>query len=92
MAVMRLPEAKEWTGHPSRRQMAECDANCLLCGRPIVEAKSVAVWLVGRGGHLATNDEPLDDDPGQMGVHFIGSGCAKKIPKAFHLDHNTGSD
>jgi len=90
MAIMRLPECAEWRGVPSPRQAAHSDAECVLCGRPIIEAKSVAVWLVGGGTWLATADEPLDDDPGQMGRHYVGSGCAKKIPKAFHLDNQGG--
>lgn len=84
MSRHNLPTVAAWKGNDQHPRFDNCDDACLLCGRPIVRARSFAVWLVGGGGQLATHDEPVDVDE-DMGAYWVGSGCARKIPDAFRL-------
>lgn len=77
MATLELPASKPWAGTRTARH-DNCDGECLICGRPLVEARA---WWV----HMTTTAD-LTDEPRHLdsqGYFPVGAGCARRIPRAF---------
>lgn len=88
---MNLPEADAATRRRNSRMYIEgCDGECIVCGRPLKtdNPRVLCVELADGGGSiLEQNDDDTPDaelnDGGYMGVYYVGSECAKRIPKEF---------
>ena len=88
---MNLPQADATTRRRNSRMYIEgCDGECVVCGRPLkTDNPRVLCVELADGGEsiLEQNGDYTPDfeleDAGYMGVHHVGSECAKRIPKEF---------
>jgi hypothetical protein len=59
---------------------------CIVCSRPLTEKAQEAGWWIHlvRGGYWVAPTgwvDPDGQDPGDVGMHAVGSECARRIPR-----------